>query len=65
MRIILARRRLLPRFWKLPQICLPRCRMRVDFPKQLPPPWQQIEVEKVIFAPLKKPDMFIVRVIFA
>ncbi len=62
-KLTLPRRRLLPRVWKFPQISLPECRMRVNFPEKVPPPWKEIEVDRVIFAPLK-PDTFMVRVIF-
>ena len=59
-KLTLPPRHLLPRFWKLPQIGLPR--VRVDCPEEVPPPWKQIEVERVIFASLN-PETFIVRVI--
>jgi len=63
-KITLRRRRLLPRFWKLPRIELPPARLRVDFPKAVPPPWREIEVERVIYAPLKQ-GWFIFKVIFS
>ena len=62
-KITLPPRRLLPPFWRLPKICLPR--VRVDFPEPVTPPWKEIEVDRVIFAPLKQPDTFVVRVIFS
>jgi len=61
--ITLPRRRILPRFWKVPRIELPLARLRVDFPGEVLPPWQEIEVERVIFAPLKR-GWFIFKVIF-
>jgi len=63
LKINLPRRRILPRFWKVPRIGLPLARLRVDFPEEVPPPWQEIEVERVIFARLN-PGWFIFRVIF-
>lgn len=60
-KLTLARRRVFPKLWKLPRVDLPR--VRVDFPEKVPPPWQQIEVDTVIFAQLN-PETFIVRVIF-
>lgn len=61
MKITLPRRRLLPRLWKLPRIDLPR--VRVDFPEEVLPPWREIKVERVVFAPIKG-EWFIFRVIF-
>jgi len=63
LKITLPRRCLIPRFWKVPRIELPLARVRVDFPGAVPPPWQEIEVERVTFARLKD-DYFIFRVIF-
>ena len=62
LKIALPRRRMLPRFWKFPRIDLPR--VRVDFPQEVPPPWKEIEVERVMFAKLKA-EWFMVRVILA
>ena len=62
-KITLPRRRLLPGFWKIPRVCLPRARVRVDFPQEVPPPWQEIEVERVVLAPLAR-GWFILKVIF-
>ena len=61
LKLTLPPRRLLPRIWRLPRIGLPR--VRVDFPEEVPPPWKQIEVDRVIFARLN-PETYIVRVIF-
>ena len=61
LKIALPRRNLLPRFWRFPEICLPR--VRVDFPEKVTPPWQEIEVERVIFTQIK-PGWFIFKVIF-
>ena len=63
LKITLPRRCILPRFWKVPRIELPFARLRVDFPKEVPPPWQEIKVERVFFARLN-PGWFIFRVIF-
>jgi len=63
LKINLPRRRLIPRFWKVPRIELPLARLRVDFPREVLPPWREIEVERMIFARLKD-DYFIVRVNF-
>lgn len=63
LKIILPRRPLTPRLWKLPQICLPRARFRVDFPGAAPPPWREIEVERVLLAPLAQ-GWFIFKIFF-
>jgi len=60
-KINLRRRCLLPRFWKLPRVDLPR--VRVDFPQEVPPPWREIAVERVLLAPLAR-GWFILKVIF-
>jgi len=60
-KINLRRRCLLPRLWKLPRVDLPR--VRVDFPQEVPPPWREIAVERVLLAPLAR-GWFILKVIF-
>lgn len=60
-KITLARRQLLPRFRRLPQIDLPR--VRVDFPEEVRPPWQEIKVERVTFVMIN-PETFKFNVIF-
>ena len=60
-KINLPPRQLLPEFWKLPRISLPR--VRVDFPEKVRPPWQEIKVDQVLVCPLK-PDGFAVKVVF-
>ncbi|KKN86962.1 hypothetical protein LCGC14_0262310 [marine sediment metagenome] len=60
-KITLPRRRLLPGFWKLPRIDLPR--VRIDYPEKVTPPWQELKVERVLFCSLK-PDGFAVKVVF-
>lgn len=57
----LRTRQLLPGFWKLPRVSLPR--VRVDFPEKVTPPWQEIKVERVLFCWLK-PDGLAVKVEF-
>lgn len=56
----------LPKLWKLPRRMLPRKevlrqralpqinmpRIRVDFPEEIIVPWEQMEIERVEFAPL-------------
>jgi len=63
LKINLPRRCIIPGFWKVPQIALPLARLRLDFPQEVPPPWQEIKVERVLFAPLKR-GWFIFKVIF-
>jgi len=62
-KLSLPRRRLLPGIWRFPEINLPLARMRIDFPEVVSPPWQEIEVERVLVWPLKA-DTLAIKVIF-
>ena len=60
---------MLPKLWKLPQLVLLRerklpgidlPRVRIDFPKDVIVPWEQMEIERVEVVPLKPRDLKII-----
>jgi len=62
-KLSLPRRRLLPRFRRFPGVNLPLARLRVDFPEAVSPPWQEIEVERVLVWPITARTL-VIKVIF-
>ena len=59
----------LPKLWKLPQRVLLRRRVlpgidlprvRIDFPKEITVPWEEMEIERVEVVPLKPMELKII-----
>ena len=54
--------RLKPRHFRYRRFHIFLPRVRVDLPKEVSPPWQQVEVDRVIYTRLN-PEAFLVHVV--